>query len=167
MTDDLETKTFSVEVDYQPQSEKIITERWRNQSGEFDRLSDLPAYVEYCPHSSKAIYQRWHSGGDQHREGDKPAVIVTNPDTGVRIVESFELLGRSHREGDKPAIIRRTKHGITEEESYWRYGKLHRDPEIGPAKIVYDHRNGKIQNVEFWFNGERITPPSNEPSIDI
>lgn len=167
MSDELETKTFSVEIDYEPETEKIDTERWRNQLGEFDRLGDRPAYITYCPHRGTPTYERWHKGAGPHREGDKPAVIVTDSTTGVRTVESYELTGKSHRDGDKPAHIIRREDGALIEENYWRHGKRHRDPQSGPAKIVYDPETGKVKNAEFWSNGQRVDVQSVKPKLDM
>ena len=167
VNDELETKTYSVEIDYDPVSGKIISERWRNQNGKFDRPCDLPAYIQYCPDTGIPIHQRWHDGIAQQRMNDKPAVIVTNSSTGSIVVESYEIMNQCHREGDKPALIYRDESGNLIEESYWQHGKCHRNPSLGPAKIYYDEVTGEKSEIEYWFNGIQIDPPQAEQTLDI
>lgn len=167
MNDELETKTFSVEIDYEPVNGKIISERWRNQEGNFDRPGDLPAYVEYCPDTGTPIYQRWHDGIAQQRMGDKPAVIVTDSASGAITVESYEIMNQCHREGDKPALIYRADNGSLTQESYWQHGKRHRDPNLGPARIFYDENTGEVSRSEYWYDGVKVDDPSMQAGLDI
>lgn len=162
------TEEFVVEVDYHPKSGRLISERWKNRSGKFDRPGDMPAFINYCPEKGTPDYQRWHEpGGEQHREGDKPALIVSDPNSGVHLLETYSWLGDFHREGDKPAQIFRSEQGNILEEVYWKYGEKHRDPDCGPARIRYSPTNGRVLSTEYWVDGRQVPAPINKPTHDI
>lgn len=168
MSSELETKTFSVEVIYAPESENILGERWLNQFGELDRLGDLPAHVDYCPDTGLPIHEQYHNGKGVHRMGDKPAKILSSRRTGVRIIECYMIHGNIHRDGDKPAYIRRAEDGTMLEQSYWKHGNLHRDPKLGPSKIYHDPETGEIARTEFWVEGQHIEGQVSKPRrLDI
>jgi hypothetical protein len=62
--------------------------------------------------------------------------------------------GKLHRDpSEGPA--RHFKSNDQEWSEYYRDGKLHRDPEDGPAAIAYD-RDGAIIEQQFWVNGEKL-----------
>lgn len=169
MSDEFERKVFEVEIDYDPITGAILTERWKNQLGQFDRLADLPAVVEYCPKSGLVTYERWHDGQfpqGPHRDGDKPARITVDPDSSVQIQVDYMKLGHHHRDADKPAEIIRREDGTDEEHAYWQFGKRHRSPKIGPAVIRFDEK-GNVSETEFWLNDQRVSPPKLNQTLDI
>ncbi|MBL4785241.1 MAG: hypothetical protein JKY49_07420 [Cohaesibacteraceae bacterium] len=167
MSIEIETKIFSVEVDLDPQSGKIKEERWLDNNNKFNRLGDLPAVIQYCADTGQPKYRRWHNGQGCHRSNDRPSTIVTDTSSGMDIGLSFEILGQSHREGDKPAFILKTPEGQLEEEGYWKDGNLHRDPELGPARLFYSERTGKVTGFEYWVDGVQVPTPKEKPSLDI
>ena len=169
MSDEFERKVFEVEVDYHPDTGAILTERWKNQFGQFDRLADLPAVTEYCPTTGSVTYQRWHQSEfpqGPHRDGDKPARVTIDPNTGTQIQIDYMKLGHHHRDGDKPAEIIKRESGTDEEHAYWQFGKRHRPPQDGPAVIRFDD-NGNVSKTEYWFNDQRVQPPNPQRSMDI
>jgi len=161
MEEEREVSVFKVEFERDSQTGRVVRERWFNQYGHLDRPDDQPSYTDYCPELGTPVARRWHdgSGAGEHRLGDKPARIVTRALTGVDICEFYMILGKFHREGDNPAAILRTDEGMLKEESYWKFGKLHRDPNLGPALISYNTK-GKIDKRAFWVNGKEIISPT-------
>jgi hypothetical protein len=162
MSNDLETKSYKVEIVYEPQSGKILSERWYNELGWLDRPGDLPADIESCPERGIPIAQTWHngSGNGPHRVGDLPARVTTRSATDVRVAECFLLMGNFHRDGDQPAVVFRTDDGALKEISHWRHGKLHRDPKFGPAEMKYDSDSGLIISKKYWVNGIQVAEPN-------
>lgn len=167
VTIELQTKTFSVEVDIDPADGKIHEERWRDETGAYNRPGDLPAIIEYCAKSGLPSYMRWFNGQGCHRENDMPSVVLLDLETDTELALDYFILGKQHREGDKPASILKTPEGKFEQESYWKYGKCHRDPELGPAQIFYDIKTGEIARTEYWVNGIQLMGSPVQSSLDI
>lgn len=169
MSIEFETKTYSVDVDIDPLTGRVLQEAWKNDTGAFERPDDRPAFICYCPDTGKPTYQRWHNSEGTFREGDRPAVLVIDPYTNVAVAESFEVASHSHREGDKPALIFRHADGLLKEVSYWQHGKRHRDPQLGPAHIYYSEKTSEVLKTVFWVNGAQEENPSdnNKPILDI
>lgn len=169
MASDLETKSYTVEIIHNPINGRIVSERWYNEFQQLERSGDLPADIEYCPESGTPIVQTWHdgSGNGPHRSGDNPAQVTTRAQSGIKVAECYRVMGKLHRDGDQPATIFRTDDGSLKKTSYWRHGKLHRDPKLGPAEITYDTESGQAQQGEYWFNGFRVVDAKlvNKPTI--
>ena len=161
----LETKSYRVEIVQDPTDDRVISQRWYNEVGRLERPGDLPAEIDYCPEVGTPISEKWHNGtgSGPHRDGDKPAYITTSATTGTRIAECYMIMGEFHRDDDKPAIIYRDDNGSVEEVSYWRFGKLHRDPSLGPAEIKYDVSNGQVTSSAYFVSGTQISVPSRSP----
>ncbi|MEP3247780.1 MAG: hypothetical protein ABJN40_07360 [Sneathiella sp.] len=167
MSIEVQTKTFSVEVECDPVSGKVLEERWHDNKGALNRPGDLPAYIRYCPDTGLPDYRRWHNGQGCHRESDLPASINTHTKTGIDTILSYEILGQYHRDGDKPAFIVHRTDGTIQQEDFWKYGKLHRDPQLGPARIFYSEDAKEVAEVEYWVNGTKISAPNIQPTLDM
>jgi antitoxin component YwqK of YwqJK toxin-antitoxin module len=68
--------------------------------------------------------------------------------------KKFYVDGVLHR-NHKPAKIVFCENGSIEQEEFYVHGKLHRDPGLGPAKIVYHKNWGTIMFASFFTNGLR------------
>jgi len=169
VTDTLRRTVFSVTIDYEENTGRIQAEYWRNQSGHFDRIGDLPAVSNFCVTTGKPTQLRWHSGqfpNGPHRNGDFPAKIVFNPSTNQPIQTSFMKAGEFHREDDKPAYIANYKSGNLKEQRFWKHGQLHRDTKQGPAVVRFDEK-GNIINVEYWSEGKQVYQAKRTTTLDI
>jgi len=79
--------------------------------------------------------------------------LLKKPADGAECVTWWKN-GKLHRDpSEGPA--RHFKGSDQEWAEYYRDGKLHRDPEDGPAAIAYD-RDGAIIEQQYWVNGEKL-----------
>ncbi|MEL7281871.1 MAG: hypothetical protein AAGK79_16045 [Pseudomonadota bacterium] len=168
MNEEFERKEFSVTVDCDQETGRVVSELWRDQFGRFDRPRDLPAVTFFCPDTGNISQQRWHqsvAGDGPHRDGDKPAKIIFDPETGIKLIESYIKSGRYHRDEGKPAEIVRRLDGSEEERLYFRHGKLDRPISAGPAVVRFDE-TGNVTSSEYWIEGRKIDSKSPQPRLD-
>lgn len=99
-----------------------------------------------------------------HRpERDGPAWISRYDTTGLIHMEHYFWHGLRHRENG-PAIIEREEDGEIIAEHYYRYGKLHRDPSVGPA-IDMHLPNGRPYSASYYLYGKKYRDPKDGPCV--
>lgn len=159
-------KTFSVEVEIDPKTNKVVEETWRNENGLLDRPGDLPASTSYDPDTSVATYESWRRDGQKHRDGDKPASLSRDGKTGAVIVESYSKSGLYHRDGGQPAIIIYDKQGRTQWKYHYVDGERIRDERVSVT-------DGRTLREIFWQNNEVVEErryprlPATQPGLEM
>ncbi len=164
MANKLEKTELTVEVEFDPATKNVVSERFFLQ-GQLHRAGDLPAWIKYDAATGKPIEIRFYKHGKLHRPR-KPALIEIDPETDVIVKEQFIIHGVTHRDGDYPAIIVRDRRtGTTLAETYMVENMWHR--KSGPAKIYYDPETAKVYQQTYFHYGQqrRASKPKN-PEIN-
>lgn len=99
---------YRVNIIYDQDGERILSEFWYNNKNESHRLGDLPAIVHY-DEKGNPFDQHWLIEGSYHRTRG-PAIISTDPKSGAT-VSQWIVHGKLHRDGMQPALVVADKHG--------------------------------------------------------
>lgn len=92
-------------------------------------------------------------------------LVTTDEETGIVIRENYYVNDRYKHNPNGAAYIERDRvTGVTTIEKYYINGRLHRDGE--PALIKRDGKTSEAVEVEYWQNGQRITPKQNESHLE-
>ena len=164
MANKLEKAELTVEVEYDPVTKNVVSERFF-LDGQLHREGDLPASIKYDAATGKPVEVRFYKHGELHRPG-KPALLEIDPETDVIFKEQYFIRGVTHRDGDYPAIIVRDRRtGTILAETYVVEDMWHR--KSGPAKIYYDPATGKVSEQTYFHYGQqrRASKPKN-PEIN-
>ena len=145
-------REFSVTIERDAQTDRIIGEVWRNLDGVHDRDGDLPAIIRYDRDTGEEILRAWYFQGEEHRDRGPAFEKI---ESGHVVSEVWKRHGKMHREGDRPAQTFRSREaGQITFEVYATRGL--KDRANGPAVISYDE-SGNILEQEFWRNGQKVT----------
>lgn len=158
MGTEFQSQYFTVRLDLDDKTGKIIGEYWEDSYGKASRPQDLPAVIHYCVKTGNPIYRAWFNDGVLHREFDKPATIATCDETGIDFLMSWAINGKTHREGDRPTSIELDPEtGNTIEIQFEKNDQWHR--KNGPAILKFEPKTGALIEAEYWLNGVRTKPP--------
>ena len=145
----------SIETYHSPQEGRygaIKIERWY-RDGELTR-EDAPAVI-YTLEDGTVVREEWWSHGSKHRNPEEgPAVSAFFPSGAVATVE-FVVQGAEHRTGGEPSRSDYLEEGTLYCERWCEHGKLHRNPEEGPAVIFYSPL-GVVFERGYFLRGERV-----------
>lgn len=188
----IRTETYSVTVERNLQTNRILREQWQGDDGRLHRLGDEPADIEYSIKSGQAVRQEWRVDGYPHRDGDKPAIILTDPDSGnVHEIHYFRM-GLEHRDTGPSSVKYNPQNGLVTRREWKREGMfaggedqpsvieydefsgypkrlifgtfdtIHR--RTGPAIIDLDPQSGAILAEHYYLSGERLETRRKNPT---
>jgi hypothetical protein len=100
----------------------------------------------------------WREGKPHRDEADGPAIIIRYEHTAQVWLEQYMHEGELHRVGGPASTLRGSNANIFS-ETWYRNGKLHRDPAEGPALTVWNE-DGSVKSEEYWIDGKQIDAPT-------
>jgi antitoxin component YwqK of YwqJK toxin-antitoxin module len=106
----------------------------------------------YYDDGNLRVVRYYYGGGFLHRE-DGPAEIYYYEDGRSVYAEIWSRIDFYTHRLDGPAVTRYYKDGTKRLEAWYIKGRCHKVD--GPAKIWYSSGNGNIDEVEFWFEGDK------------
>lgn len=188
----IRTETYSVIIERDPETNRILLEQWRGEEGYLHRLGDKPADIEYSAEFEQLIRQEWRVNGHWHRENDEPAIILYEPKTGKLSEVQYFKMGLEHRDNGPSAITYNPQNGIITRKEWRQRGRYSGGEDYpsvieycestgnpqrliygsvdsinrrnGPAIIELDSKSGSILKEHYYLGGEIREPPFKKQS---
>jgi hypothetical protein len=116
--------------------------------------NDGPAEIQYDDSGNNRLCEKYYKHGKLHRVSS-PAVVVRSP-SGIITRYEYWTDGVCTRADNKPAVAEWSAVGSMSMQKYMVGGQLHRNPECGPAVIIYRDNGKDILEEQYWVEGKKM-----------